>query len=242
MAKSKGYRRPKVSTRDKELTMGDFSKPSLKDPYPRGLSKGWHGVDTIHTLPRFKGQQSKKLKALKKEAKSLNRQAQTQIRHLLKTGLETPALSKYLGDGGQYFSVAGKNYKQVQSEVATIKRFLNAKTSTVKGTERVLKTMADNIGRPFTSREQLIAESRNFFELASKTEQYLRMVKDNASALGYQKIWDSINEYVSNQEIALDDTRLDVNSMIEEIANLVDANNDTKIITAEIKQQNSLYL
>ena len=45
---------------------------------------------------------------------------------------------------------------------------------------------------------------RNFFRVAEKVEEYLRLVEDSASAIGYHKIWEVVNVVVEHEEIDLE--------------------------------------
>ena len=80
--------------------------------------------------------------------------------------------------------------------------------------------------------------SAKFFELASKVEQYLRQTDDMASAIGYQKIWEAINEYVEEESINLADAKNDIDSMIEAVTNMLKAAKNAK---TEIFSTNDWY-
>ena len=164
----------------------------------------------------------KRIRAFRAEASRLASMANKRIERLEKNNLtDSPAYKRYIKDGGQRFGVKGKSYNQVQAEVARLNRFLNSETSTIKGVNSVLKKMAENTGINYKNLTDLKEKSSKFFELASKVEQYLRTVDDMASAIGYQKIWEVINEYVSDGEINLSDSKADIDSMIEKVTNAI---------------------
>ena len=164
----------------------------------------------------------KRIRAFRAEASRLASMANKRIERLEKNNLtDSPAYKRYIKDGGQRFGVKGKSYNQVQAEVARLNRFLNSETSTIRGVNSVLKNMAENTGIEYKNLTDLKEKSSKFFELASKVEQYLRTVDDMASAIGYQKIWEVINEYVSVGEINLTDSKSDIDSMIEKVTNAI---------------------
>lgn len=228
----------------KDLSMGNPRVPSddLKTNYPRGLSRGWKGVDTKLTQGRFNRQQSAELRALKKETSRLNSMANKRIRRLQDKGMKTPALEKWESEGGQFFSVAGKDWNETQKELARVRQFIDNKTSSIRDATRVLKDMADNTGIVYDTVASLQEKARTFFDLASKTEQYLRMTQDSASAIGYQKIWEAINKYVEEQNIELDNLTDNAESMIEEITKLIDVERDKKIINRVIDKDGYIFL
>ena len=162
---------------------------------------------------------AEKIRAFRREASRLASMANKRLQRLEYNKLQdTPAYQSWLEmTGGKRFGIRGKSYNEVQSEVAKIRRFLNATTSTVRGANRVLKEIAKNTGIKYRNLTQLKAYSKQFFLIASKVEQYLRTVDDMASAIGYQKIWEQINEYVREQRINLDNAENDVDRMVHEI-------------------------
>jgi methyl-accepting chemotaxis protein len=129
----------------------------------------------------------------------------------------TPAYQSYIAEGKGKFGVKGKTYNEVQSEVARLRRFINSETSTVRGASSVLKEMAANTGIKYKNLKELKAKSSRFFELSSKVEQYLRTVDDMASAIGYQKIWEAVNQYVKDSNINLDQGGDNLDGMVKAI-------------------------
>lgn len=165
-------------------------------------------------------EQEKRVKKFRAEASRKASLANKRIQRLENAGLkESPAYKRWLRDGGEKFSVRGKTYREVQSEVKRLNRFIEAQTSTVRGTNNVLKEMAKNTGQTYKNLEELKLKSAKFFELASKTEQYLRNIHDAGSAIGYQKIWEQINTYVKESNADLSDGKLNLDQMIESVSN-----------------------
>lgn len=184
--------------------------------------------DTRNKLEIFeKGQanidaKKQAIREYRAEASRLASVANKRIERLERNNLtDSPAYKRYIQDGGHKFGVRGKSYNQVQSEVARLNRFLSSQTSTIKGVNSVLKNMAENTGIKYDNLQDLRDKSGKFFELASKVEQYLRTVEDMASAIGYDKIWEIINEYTEAQNIDLSNAETDIDSMIESVVNAI---------------------
>ena len=161
------------------------------------------------------------IKAMRKEASRLASLANKRVARLERNELkDSPAYKQYIEGGGK-FGVKGKDYNQVQQELSRLNKFINAQTSTVKGTIDNLKAMAANTGIQYKNLKDLKTKSAKFFELAGKVEQYLRSVDDMASAVGYQKIWEAINEYTDKVRIDLGDSEADIDSMIKAVTDAI---------------------
>ena len=133
----------------------------------------------------------------------------------------SPAYQKWIDyKGGVKFSVRGKTYNELQQELARVNQFIEAKTSTVRGLNKVLKEMAKNTGIKYRSVKELQSKAMNFFALADKIKEYLRQTEGSASAIGYQPVWQAINEYVQQEKIDLGDSELDLDILVEKIAQL----------------------
>lgn len=159
---------------------------------------------------------------LRRDASRLASKANKRVERLERNGFtDSPAYKTYLEGGGK-FGVRGKTYNEVQAEVARLNRFLDSQTSTIKGVVENLKTMAANTGIKYESLNDLKSKASKFFELASKTEQYLRNVEDAASAIGYQKIWEAINEYTQQQGVDLASTEVDIDEMLAGVTAALD--------------------
>lgn len=162
------------------------------------------------------------LRKLKAEVSRKASMANKRLKRLEKNNLTNlPAYQQWVDyKGGVKFSVAGKDYNQLQQELARVNQFLNSKTSTVRQANAYLKDIADITGIKYGSVKELPAKTEAFFRLASKVEQYLRNVEGSASAIGYQKIWKVINEYVEDEQIELDSTKMDMEKVLEEVIEL----------------------
>lgn len=161
-------------------------------------------------------------KALRVEASRLAALANKRLKRLENGGLmDTPAYQKWIREGGEYFGVRGKDYNEVQKEMGRLRRFINSETSTIRGINGVLKDMAQNTGIKYKNYEELRSKASSFFTLSSKVEQYLRTVDDMGSAIGYQKIWEAINEYVEDEEINLDTSDDDIEDLTVKVAEAI---------------------
>ena len=160
----------------------------------------------------------KRIQEFRREASRLSSIANKRIERLERNGLtDSPAYKRYIKDGGARFGVKGKSFNQVQSETARLQRFINSQTSTIKGVNKVLKEMADNTGIKYKNLKDLRAKAPKFFELSSKVEQYLTTVANMGAAIGYNKIWEAINEYTEVQGVDLSDGKLDVDQMVDAV-------------------------
>lgn len=163
-------------------------------------------------------EKEKRIKEYRRNASRMAAKANKRIQRLEKSGYtDSPAYQKYVAEGGQKFGVQGKDYNQVQAETARLRRFLDSETSTIRGINKNLKEMAANTGMKYKNLDELRKKSSKFFELSSKVEQYLRTVEDMASAIGYQKIWEAVNQYVQQNSGALEDAEDNVDSMVKSV-------------------------
>lgn len=134
---------------------------------------------------------------------------------------DSPAYQKYITEVGAKFSVKGLSHNELQSLVAKLKNFMESETSTVRGLNNVLKNMAKATGIKYDNMKDLQSKAKGFFELSSKVEQYLRNVEDIASAIGYQKIWEAVNQYVQTEKIDLSDSENDIEHLSEVVGGLI---------------------
>jgi len=152
--------------------------------------------------------------AYRREVSRLASIANKRIKRLENNKLtDSPAYQKLVKNGIAKFGVRGKDFNEVQSELSKINGFLNSQTSTIRGINNVMKTVANNAGISYSSVKELKSKTKAFFNIATQVEQYLRNVEDVASAIGYQKIWEVINEYVEKQNLGLDEVENDVDSL-----------------------------
>ena len=156
--------------------------------------------------------------------------ANKRLKRLENAGLnDSPAYQKWVEAGAVKFSVKGKDHNELQRELSRLKNFIESETSTVRGVNNVLKQMAQNTGIEYNNMQDLKANAKTFFELSSKVEQYLRTVDDIASSIGYQKIWESINQYVKDERITLTDAKMNIDQMIKVVTDMLKASNNRYI-------------
>lgn len=157
-------------------------------------------------------------KEFRKEVTKIVSVANKRVARLEKSKLtDSPAYRKLEENGGVRFSVKGKTHNELQREVARMKKFIESETSTVRGLNNSLKKMAVATGVKYKNLKDLQSKAKGFFELSSKVEQYLRNVNDMASAIGYQKIWTAVNQYVKTEKIDLADS----NNNIDELSKIL---------------------
>lgn len=146
-------------------------------------------------------------KKLKKEVSRMASLANKRIARLERNELtDLPAYQSWVEGGSIKFSVAGKDYKELQREFWRLKNFIDNKTSTVRGAMSVLRDIAKNTGIKVNSVKELKKRTTKFFEIASKIEQYYKSIGESAISLDYQKIWEQINQEVEKGKITLDET------------------------------------
>lgn len=166
---------------------------------------------------------SDKYLELKAEVSRLASMANKRLVRLEKNNLiDSPAFKHWTDyQGGVKFSVKGKDYNQLQQEMSRLQGFINAKTSTIRGANTVLKQIAENTGIKYGNIKELQSKSKNFFELVSKVEQYLRQTENSASAIGYQKIWQAVNQFVDSEEIDLSDSDMNMERALAKLSEMV---------------------
>lgn len=188
------------------FTIGEVIPKEVKGKLIKGVIK----YDAT-PLQKLKAEVSRKASMANKRLKRLEK---NNLTHL-------PAYQQWVDyKGGVKFSVAGKDYNQLQQELARVNQFINNKTSLVRKANAYLKDIARITGIQYSSVKELPAKTKNFFNLASKVEQYLRNVEGSASAIGYQKIWTVINEYVKEENIELDSAKTDMEDVLEKVIEL----------------------
>ena len=190
---------------------------------------GLGGVFAKPDGQKFKARAKKSKEAKKqrvseyrKEASRLAAMANKRVARLEANNLQdAPAYKGYLESGGGKFSVKGKTHNELQREVSRMQKFIAAKTSTVTGVNTYLKGIATNTGIKYTNMKDLKAKAATFFTLSNKVEEYLRTVEDMASAIGYQRIWEAVNEYVQTARIDMADANLSIDDMVLTISKAI---------------------
>jgi len=160
-------------------------------------------------------------KQLRQQVSKLASMANKRLRRMEQAGFqESPAYKQWIESGGEYFSVKGKTYNELQSELARVREFTEKKTSTITGAKKVLTEIQKNTGLAISG-ETMGEQLSNFFELASQIEQYLRVTEQTASAIGYQKIWEAINTYIKDENSNLLESGENMEDAILSIAKMI---------------------
>ena len=169
----------------------------------------------------LKSAKEKQIAEYRKEASRLASMANKRVTRLEANDLkDAPAYRGYIESGGK-FSVKGKTYNELQVEVARMRTFINANTSTIKGINKYLRGIADNTKIKYKNLKDLRAKASKFFELSEKVKQYLKALDDLSSNIGYQKIWEAVNVYVANSNVDLAGAELDIDQVVEKIGNAI---------------------
>lgn len=162
-----------------------------------------------------------RIRQLKQEISKKASMANKRLKRLESNNLtNVPAYRQYVQGGGVKFSVKGKNYNQLQAELSRVNHFINSKTSTVRGTNSVLKDIANTAKIKYNNLSELYSNVNQFFSLATKVEDYLNATGQTALAIGYQRVWEAINKYVEQEGKILLDTTRDLAKALPEIAKL----------------------
>ena len=162
-----------------------------------------------------------RIRQLKQEISKKASMANKRLKRLENNDLtNVPAYRQYVKGGGVKFSVKGKNYNELQAELSRVNHFIDSKTSTVRGTNSVLKEIANTAKIKYNNLSELYSNVNQFFSLASKVEDYLNATGQTALAIGYQRVWEAINKYVEQEGKILLDTTRDLAKALPEIAKL----------------------
>lgn len=164
-----------------------------------------------------------KARAYKREVSRKASMANKRLKRLEKNNLTNlPAYKNWLDyKGGVKFSVKGKSHNELVAEMARLDRFINAKTSTVRGANKTLKQIASSNNISYKKVGELNAKLSNFFSLYNKVNEYLDNSMALANAVGSDSIMEIVQNYVKDQKVNLDGGLQDVDSMIEDITKAV---------------------
>ena len=158
----------------------------------------------------------RKLIQLKREIQRKANIAHKRLQRLEKNNLtQLPAYQQWVKDGAVRFGVKGKNYNELQAELARLNRFLDSKTSTVREANKHLKDIAQMTGVKYKSVKELPDKLENFFRISEKIDEYLRNVEGSASAIGYHKIWEVVNQVVEMEGKELEGSAEDMEAIIQ---------------------------
>ena len=162
-----------------------------------------------------------RIRALKADISKKASMANKRLKRLEKNDLTSvPAYREYVRGGGVKFSVKGKSYNELQAELARVNHFIDSKTSTVRGTNTVLRDVANTAKIKYNNVKELHSNVNAFFQLTNKVSDYLNATGQSALAIGYQRIWEAINKYVEQEGTILLDTTRDLAKTLPEIADL----------------------
>ena len=163
------------------------------------------------------------LEKLKKEIQRKANIAHKRLKRLEKNNLtELPAYKQWVKDGKVRFGVKGKNYNELQAELARLNRFLDSKTSLVREANKYLKEIAEMTGVKYKSVKELPDKLSNFFRITEKVEEYLRNVEGYASAIGYHKIWEVVNEVVKMEGRELSGSEEEMEAIIQDAIDAIE--------------------
>lgn len=139
-----------------------------------------------------------KERKLRQEASRLSSLANKRLKRMEEQNLtDSPAYKQWVEDGSARFGVRGKSMAQVQAEVGRLNKFINQATSTVRGAKNYYKNVGASVGiTDWESIPDLQNKLNNFFEITGKVKEYLHNSKEIGVAIGYQKIWDAVSDYV----------------------------------------------
>ena len=156
--------------------------------------------------------------ASKDDMKDFNRlvsMANKRLRRLKKKGYKSPAYKSVMKSGGKFHNRRGASFNEKQKEYHRVKQFLGMKTSTIKGSKKVLNDMlkATGLDDVVTADTIMTTEIKNettngneikseivtkFFDLASMVDDYLKSARRTVSS---DEIWRSIHDtYLVNYD------------------------------------------
>ena len=161
-------------------------------------------------------------KAFRTEVSRKASLANKRLARLEKNNLqESPAYKKFTESGGKKFSIRGKSGVELTKELIKINNFINMKTSTVKGLNKVLKDTADRVGVTYKDMKQLQAYSSRFFELYNKSLQYLDTVEKMGHAFDSTEIMETVKQLVDQEKIDLKDSESAIDEMVQRVTNML---------------------
>ena len=145
--------------------------------------------------------------ASKNEMKDFNRlvsMANKRMRRMEKKGYQSPAYKSAVKSGGKFHNKKGASFNEKQKEYHRVKQFLGMKTSTVRGSKKVIKNMLEATGlddvvdadtimttETQTDSDGSVEVINKFFDLASMVDDYLDSARKTVSS---DEIWRSIHD------------------------------------------------
>lgn len=144
----------------------------------------------------------------KDEFKDFNRlvsMANKRLRRMSNKGYKSPAYKKAMKTGGMFHNVRGASYNERAREYQRVKNFLGSKTSTIRGSKKVLKDMLSRTGLDDTVDVNTIMTTEEhdlqngaveivnkFFDLAGMVQEYMELHK--GTELQSSEVWRSIHD------------------------------------------------
>lgn len=163
------------------------------------------------------------VKELKTEIQKKANIAHKRLKRLERNNLtDLPAYQQWVKEGEVRFGVRGKDYNELQAELARLNRFLDSKTSLVREANKYLKDIAELTNIEYKSVKELPNKLKDFFRLSEKVEEYLRNVEGSAAAIGYHKIWEAVNEVVKMEEVELGQSNEELDGLLTKILESLD--------------------
>lgn len=154
-----------------------------------------------------------------KDFNQLVSKANKRLRRLEKKGWKTGAYKKAKMTGGAFHNKRGASYHEKAKEYQRVKNFLNAKTSTVRGSKKVVKDMLSRTGlsdmiddTPDTIMTTDIEDNgdgstsviNKFFDIASMVDEYLQ--NHRGAKISSDEIWRSVHDtYLSGYDVDFSD-------------------------------------
>lgn len=178
-------------------------------------------VEIKVTKSKGKSPFTAKERKLRQEASRLSSLANKRLKRMEQQNLQnSPAYQSWVDSGGAKFGVRGKTMEQVQAEVGRLNKFINQSTSTVTGAKNYFKKIGRNVGiTEFKDIPDLQNKLNSFFQITGKVKEYLHNSKEIGVAIGYQKIWEIVSDYV--QEVG--DDVVDVEQAVLDIAGKINS-------------------
>lgn len=149
--------------------------------------------------------------------------ANKRYRRLAKKGWNTGAYKKAVETGGAFHNKRGASYKEKAREYKRVQNFLNSKTSTVRGSKKVVKSMLKRTGL-----DEIIGDDaetimttdvvkgadgstsvvNKFFDIASMVDEYLE--NHRGVKVSSDEIWRSIHDtYLKGYKVDFSDVNVD---------------------------------
>ena len=161
-----------------------------------------------------------------KDFNKLVSRANKRYKRLSEKGWKTGAYKKATATGGKFHNRRNASYKEKAREYKRVQNFLNSKTSTVRGSKKVMKDMLNRTGLSdivgndpeeiMTTEEQDGANGstvvvNKFFDIASMVDEYLQ--QNRGVKVSSDEIWRSVHDtYLSGYDF--DDDGIDPDEVV----------------------------